>query len=171
MAAANRTRRAIAGVEGPDFIGPLIGRSGYRTTAELSDVIFTRYQAAADRGFANVQALEAQGLLVPPKGVPINTYRGQLVDDFARRDIRGFLAREGISEGELVSVNRRLYNSSGTKYRIPDLRVGGANRVYDLTLGNKTIFTPQVQDFTNFPGGGRVTIVRPSQIGGSKTVY
>jgi hypothetical protein len=130
------TARGAVAAESNDFVGPLIGKSGYRTTSELSDAIFTRYQAAADRGYANVQALEAQGLLVPPKGVPLNTYRGQLVDDFARRDIRGFLVQEGIENSGLVSVNRRLYDSTGTSYRIPDLRVVGTNRIYDLTVGN-----------------------------------
>jgi hypothetical protein len=38
-----------------------------------------------------------------------------------------------------------LYDSTGTSYRIPDLSVLGTNRIYDLTVGNKSISTPQVK--------------------------
>ena len=56
-------------------------------------------------------------------------------------------------------------------YRIPDLYVPGASQIYDATLGYKWFeTTPQIRDFYQFSGGSRITIVRPTPLGGSYTL-
>jgi hypothetical protein len=67
----------------------------------------------------------------------------------------------------LLLVNSRLTSPSGYAYRIPDLQV--PNLILDATLAPKDFQTPQVIDFHNF-SGSNVTIVRPTQEGGSYSI-
>ena len=144
-----------------EFIGPLIGKSGFRTTDEFIEHVAARYQQAIDDGFLLAQRQEDLGLL---SGLP-ETRVGSFVDDFARRDLRAFALSEGLDGSNLLRVNRRLYDPSGSgRYRIPDLNVAG--HIFDATVGIKTPLTPQVIDFGLY-SGGRVTVLRPSSLDGS----
>ena len=151
-------RTAAAGAEG--FIGPTIGRSGYRTMAEFDAAVGAKYQQLVDQGYANTMDLVARGLVENDPMVI-----GSKVDVYARAGMRDWLLQvEGIQEGpgRIIQINRRLYNPAGAGYRIPDVYVPGARSVYDATIAEKTVSLPQTIDFRAFSGGGNVTIVRPS---------
>jgi hypothetical protein len=94
------------------------------------------------------------------------TVIGARTDAVARVGIRDWLAKvEGIKEGvgELVQVNRRLYDPLGTgKYRIPDVYIPGTGTILDGSIAYKTYATPQIRDFWSFAPGANVTIIRPS---------
>jgi hypothetical protein len=95
------------------------------------------------------------------------TVIGSRVDSIARAGMRDWLLQvEGIEEGagRIIQVNRRLYNLTGAGYRIPDVYIPGARSVYDATIAEKTISSPQAIDFRVFSGGGNVTIVRSSTL-------
>jgi hypothetical protein len=150
----------VAEAEG--FIGPTIGRSGYRTAAEFDSAVGARYQQLVDQGYAQTMKRVGQGLV---KNDPMVI--GSEVDSFARTGMRRWLANaEGIQEGpgRIIQINRRLYNAAGTGYRIPDVYIPGARSVYDATIAEKTVSLPQTIDFRAFSGGGNVTIVRPSTL-------
>ena len=70
----------------------------------------------------------------------------------------------------LIQVNRYLPNPTGTGYRIPDVSIPDADQIFDATIGNKFWSNLQVKDFFQFSGGGSITIVRPTQVGGSYSV-
>jgi hypothetical protein len=150
----------VAEAEG--FIGPTIGRSGYRTMGEFDAGVGAKYQQLVDQGYADTMYRVGQGLVKNDRMVI-----GSEVDAYARTGMRRWLANaEGIQEGpgRIIQINRRLYNPAGTGYRIPDVYVPGARSVYDATIAEKTISLPQTIDFRGFSGGGNVTIVRPSTL-------
>lgn len=93
---------------------------------------------------------------------------GSRVDSIARTGMRDWLMNvEGIQEGpgQIIQVNRRLYDPAGSgAYRIPDVYVPGVRSIFDATIAEKTISLPQTIDFRAFFGGGNVTIVRPSTL-------
>jgi hypothetical protein len=95
----------------------------------------------------------------------------QYVDRAARAALRRWVRNNGLTEGRAgqVQINRWLRDPSpgGTTHRIPDVRVPGERFIFDATIGQKSLLTPQVSDFVLFSGGDRVTIVRPSALGGS----
>jgi hypothetical protein len=108
------------------------------------------------------------GTLRPPTNISRNTFLGRLIDQRARDQIRTWLAEEGIAEGLLIRVNRRLADPLGTgRYRIPDIRIPGANVILDASIELKTIASAQIYDFSVFSGGNGIIIVRPTQLGGS----
>ena len=160
-------RAAVAEAEG--FIGPTIGRSGYRTMAEFSDAVATRYQSAYDRAFQLAQSRAAAGRIAGDQ-----TTLGRFTDAIARRDVRRWLAgSEGINEGpgRIIQVNRWLRDPAGSgAYRIPDVRIPGVRLSLDGTIGWKGPTTPQLVDIRAF-SGDNILIVRPTQIGGSYGVY
>ena len=87
---------------------------------------------------------------------------GEKVDAVARKRLKAWLLKQGVSEGRdgTVQVNRWLRNpAKPKKYRIPDVRIG--ELVLDGTIGRKSIFTPQVRDYFKF-GANRVIIIRPN---------
>jgi len=87
--------------------------------------------------------------------------------------MQDWLADEGIGEGQgqLIQVNRYLYDPAGSgSYRIPDVSIPGANQIYDATLGFKSWSTPQIRGFYQYSNGSNITIVRPTQLGGSYSV-
>lgn len=151
-----------------DFVGPRFGTAGFKSTDELSDTIFTRYQSALDSSYDDFIRLESQGLIEIPAGVNRRTYLGQFIDRAARTDITDYARAQGVED--FIDINRRLYSPDSTSYRIPDLRLPNSNLIYDATIAPKNINTPQVRDFFDFTNGGRVTIVRPVQEGGSYSI-
>lgn len=146
-------------------IGPGIGRSNYRTMEAFRDAVFERYQQFYDMAFARVQARVAAGRL---SGDALTV--GNRTDAIARSALRRWLASsEGIVEGpgRIIQVNRWLRDPSSAAFRIPDVRIPGANIIFDGTIGTKTSVMSQVVDFRSFSGGNNIVIVRPTQIGGS----
>lgn len=154
-------RTAVAEAEG--FIGPTIGRSGYRTMAEFRDAVGARYQQLYDQAYADTMDLVSQGLV---KNDPMVI--GGRVDSIARTGLRDWaLNVEGIQEGpgRILQVNRRLYDpTGGGAYRIPDVYIPGARSIFDGTIAEKTNLLPQTLDFRAFSGGGNVTIIRPTTL-------
>ena len=116
--------------------------------------------------YARVQARVAAGKL-PADAMTV----GNRTDAIARAALRRWLSSsEGIQEGpgRIIQVNRWLRDPSGSgAYRIPDVRIPGANITFDGTIGWKTAGTPQIVDFRGFSGGDNIIIVRPTQLGGS----
>jgi hypothetical protein len=84
-----------------------------------------------------------------------------------------FHKSEGISEGpsDLVQLNRWLCDPAGSgSYRIPDVRIPDGNLIMDGTIGLKWWETPQIKDFYKYSGGNNITIVRPTELGGSYSI-
>lgn len=151
----------------------LIGKSGYASVQEFSDAALLKYQGFVDDGYSLANDAWDNGLLAAPGNVSKNTVLGSYTDQFARDAMRQWLDSEGIAEGngELIQINRYLRDPSNPEsYRIPDVYIPGANQIYDATLANKTWATPQVRGFFNYSRGSNITIVRPTQIGGSYSV-
>jgi hypothetical protein len=94
---------------------------------------------------------------------------GQRTDGIARAALRSWLKSEQIVEGAggVIQVNRYLRNPAGGTWRVPDIRIPGANIIFDGTIGKKTPGMAQIIDFRAFSGGNNVMIVRPTQLGGS----
>lgn len=129
------------------------------------DSVFDRYQQFYDQADAIAQARVAAGRW-PNDPMVV----GGRMDAIARARLRSWLRSEGIAEGPcgVIQVNRWLRDPAGSgAYRIPDIRIPGANTILDGTIGAKTSATPQVVDFRAFSGGDNIIIVRPTRIGGS----
>lgn len=154
-----------------NFVGPTIGKSGYLSTKEVSEAMFSRYQQFTDIAYADVLAADANGTLRMRPGVPRATILGQRTDRIAQSYINDWIQAEQLPSG-LVQVNKYLRNpvESGS-YRIPDVRVPSAGQIFDGTLGYKWDTTPQIRDFSSFSGGNRITIVRPTVEGGSYSIW
>lgn len=132
-----------------------------------------KYQGFVDDGFTLANQAWDDGLLTAPSGVSKNTVLGQFTDDYARDYMQRWIADEGIGEGngELIQINRYLRDPSNpSAYRIPDVSIPDANQIFDATLANKTWGTPQVRGFFDYSRGSNITIVRPTQMGGSYSV-
>lgn len=98
---------------------------------------------------------------------------GAEIDRFARVNLRQWLATEGIQEGrgQIIAVNRRLYDPLGSGlYRQPDVYIPGSRLILDGTIAEKTATMPQIIGFRNYSGGANVTIIRPTQEGGSYSI-
>ena len=148
----------------PEFIGPLIGKSGFRTSGEFAEAVGTRYQGYADDAYVVGQRLETQGLL---RGNP-NTRLGDYVDRTSARRLGAYLSSEGVAEGpnSLVQMNRWLRDPAGSSlYVRPDVRIPAARRIYDATVGFKPHNSTQITRFLQYSGGDRITVVRPSPVG------
>ena len=150
----------------PRTTGAGIGRSNFRSINEFGDAVFDRYQVFTDQAYAKTIGQVASGRIANDPLVI-----GRVVDARARSALRRWLANEGIDEGAggIIQVNRWLRDptAGSSAYRIPDVRIPGANISLDGTIGWKSATTPQIRDFRLFSGGDNVTIVRPTQIGGS----
>ena len=150
-------------VESQGFMGPTIGRSGYRTAAEFDAAVGAKYQQLVDEGYADTMKLVSQGLVKNDQLVI-----GSRVDAYARGRMRRWLAgAEDIQEGRgrLIQVNRRLYDPAGSgTFRIPDIYISATQTTYDATIAEKTNMMAQTKDFYTFSGSGNVTIVRPSTL-------
>jgi RHS repeat-associated protein len=158
-------KNAVAPVNAVDgFVGPTIGRSGFRSAENLSHAIFTRYQRYADEAYSSVMKGIDKGRIRLDPSMAAETQIGYLVDRATRSRLRRWATKEFGSEGpdSIVRVNRWLREPGGSGYRIPDLAAPG--HIFDLTIGLKNSATPQIADFFRFSGGSRVTIVRPSQL-------
>lgn len=101
----------MAGVA-PEFVGPGIGRSGFKTSADFADASFQRYQGYVNDAYDAARAAEDAGLL---RGNP-NTRIGDFVDRDSAARFRGWLNSEGIAEGSggFVQMNRWLRDPAGT---------------------------------------------------------
>jgi hypothetical protein len=140
------------------------------TEGSLESRVGTAYQDFYNAGWQQTVANFNQGRITVPAGLSWETVLGQRTDAAARDMLRDYLSAQGIPEGPggSVLVNRRLYDPSGSGgYRIPDVRIPGANLILDGTIGTKTPATPQVQDFMNW-GNNRVNIVPPTVLPGFK---
>lgn len=140
---------------------------------EFSDAAYTKYQGFVDEGYAAAKQDLQDGILRVPSGVSETTVLGTRTDQYARTAMQEWLSGEGIDEGtgQLIQVNRYLRDPAGSgSYRIPDVNIPGANQIYDATLGFKTWSTPQVRGFYQYSGGSTITIVRPTELGGSYSV-
>lgn len=135
---------------------------------EFRDATFMRYQQFYDRADVIVQRQVAAGRIANDPMVI-----GGRMDKIARDRLTGWLNSEGITNtgpGGIIQVNRRLYSAAGSSYRVPDVRIRGANIIFDGTIANSPIksgLTPQIIDFRAFSGGSNVVIVRPTRLGGS----
>jgi hypothetical protein len=167
-AAVGRILTRTVGDPAATFANP-IGTSGFQTQGEFAEAVFQRYQQYIDEAYAIFEPQVRAGIRVPPAGVSRNTYLGHLIDADARRRLRTWLAAEGITEGpgQVIQVNRRLADAITTRYRIPDIRIPGAQVILDGSLELKTIQSAQIRDFGLFSGGDGIIVVRPTQLGGS----
>jgi hypothetical protein len=151
------------GVDGEGFIGPTIGRSGFKTIGEFRDAVAVKYQQLYNQAYSDTMNLVSQGLV---ENDPLVI--GSRVDGIARTGLRDWsLNVEGIQEGpgRILQINRRLYNpSGGGAYRIPDVYVPGARSIFDGTIALKNNMLPQTVDFNIFSGGGNVMIIRPAPL-------
>jgi hypothetical protein len=131
----------------------------------LADATLLRYQQFYEDGYALTMRRVQQGLIKNDR-----LTIGSEVDAYARDNMRIWLAAERIEEGpgQLVAVNRRLYDPTGSgAYRQPDVYVPGAKLIFDGTIGEKSSTLGQMVDFRRFSGGANVVIVRPAAEGGS----
>ena len=113
----------------------------------------------------------SSGKLVLDPDIAAETQIGSAIDRIARARMRRWVISELGDEGPeaLIRVNRRLLDPAGSgSYRIPDVR--SPSHIFDLTIGNKALGNPQIDDFINFSGGSRITIVRPTELGGSYSI-
>ncbi len=156
---------AVLGVANGDFIGPLIGKSGFRTSAELAEALGTRYQGFVDDAYIAGQRLESRGRL---SGNP-NTRLGDYVDRISASRLQAYLKSEGVVEGsgKLVEMNRWLRDPAvGSKlYVRPDVRISAAGRIYDATVGYKAYDSTQITRFGQYSNGDLITVVRPKPFG------
>jgi hypothetical protein len=160
-------RTVVAGVEGSEdvenvgaFVGPLIGRSGFRSSSDFAVTVGIRYQGFVDDAYIAAKRLEDGGLLRGNR----NTRVGDYVDRISSRELKAYLRSEGISEGPdgLVQMNRWLRDPNGSGlYVRPDVRIPAAGRIYDATVGDKAYDSPQITRFGQFSGGDLITIIRP----------
>lgn len=146
-----------------------ISEAGFKSQDEFGAFISRRYQRLVDDAYTQVTRRINSGKLIPREGIPLNTFIGQQVDRQSRGALRLQLKTLAITDSatSLARVNRRLYNAAGDAYRVPDLYLPSVNRIFDLTVGTKTILTPQVIDFYRFSQGARITIVQPTRLGGA----
>jgi len=171
-AAGDSTVGRVLNTDVSELGNATVRNSRFANTGDLTAETFTRYQRYTDEAFSSVSRAQEAGRLTPPPGIATETYMGQQIDNIARIRMRRWLSSEGIDEGanEMLRVNRWLRDPAGSgKYRIPDVRVVGAN-IFDGTIGMKSLLTPQIADYFRFSMGEPVTIVRPTALGGSFSI-
>jgi hypothetical protein len=154
---------------GDNFIGPLIGKSGYRTSAEFAEAVGMRYQNFVDDGYARAFRAEAEGRLVGLKSTRV----GDAVDRFSQARLKAFLRSEGIAEGpgKMIQLNRYLRDPSGSGlYVRPDVRIPAAGRIYDASVGFKSSTSQQITGFGQYSGGNHITVTRPGRVDGSYSI-
>jgi len=155
---------AVAHSNGPDFIGPTIGRSEFRSWEEFNAEAYRRYQQYVDEAYEDGIRADQDGLLPGNR----NTRLGNMVDQASRARMRAWLESEGIPEGPdgLVQLNRWLRDPAGSgAYVRPDVQVPGL--ILDATVGNKPPGATQLERNAQYSGCIPTTIVRPSKLGGS----
>jgi hypothetical protein len=152
---------------------PILTYGRYGSADAFGAEALVRYQRYTDEAYAATLRAEQRGRLNVPPGMSRDTIVGQRTDAIARTRMERWLRNEGIAEGpgQTVQLNRWLRDPSGSgSHRIPDFSFPGGNSIMDGTIGWKWFTTPQVTDFYNFSGGSRITIVRPTELGGSYSV-
>jgi hypothetical protein len=152
---------------------PVLTYGRYGSADAFGAEAFARYQRYTDEAYAATLRAEQRGRLNIPPGISRDTIVGQRTDAIARTRMERWLRNEGIAEGpgQTVQLNRWLRDPSGSgSYRIPDFSFPGGSSIMDGTIGWKWFTTRQVTDFYNFSGGSRITIVRPTELGGSYSV-
>ena len=82
------TTPRISPVVDDGFIGPRIGRSGFKTMAELAHEAFSRYQTYIDEAYAQVMSNVRSGKTVLRPDLPAETQIGAMVDAIVRIRMR-----------------------------------------------------------------------------------
>jgi hypothetical protein len=152
---------------GDTFIGPTIGRTGFKTWEDFNAEAYRRYQRYVDEAYDAAIEAERDGLLKGNR----NTRVGNFVDQESRIRLSDWLQSEGVPEGPDASaqLNRWLRNPSGSgDYVRPDVRLPGL--ILDATVGMKPPGTLQLRLNAKYSQGTPITVVRPSQLGGSYTL-
>ncbi|MBN8502673.1 MAG: hypothetical protein J0M19_16230, partial [Sphingomonadales bacterium] len=154
-----------------EFVGPLIGKSGFRTSSEFAETVGTRYQGFVDEGYVRALRAEANGQLSGLKSTRI----GDAVDRFSQARLSAYLRSEGIAEGpgKLIQINRWLPDPAGSGlYVRPDVRIPAADRIFDATVGFKAPGSTQITGFSQYSGGNYITVTRPATLpsGGSYSI-
>lgn len=138
-------------------------RWGHLSAAERRTLLTTKKIGNAYQGFYReaYQYWSARGVSVRP-GQNATTVLGQRIDARARLALIDWAESQGLGEAQGLFINRRLYDYVGSgRFRIPDVRYEPGMMIWDGTIGHKTPFTPQVQDFSQFSRGYDVRIVTP----------
>jgi RHS repeat-associated protein len=152
---------------GDTFIGPTIGRTGFKTWEDFNAEAYRRYQRYVDEAYDAAIEAERDGLLKGNR----NTRVGNFVDQESRIRLSDWLQSEGVPEGPDASaqLNRWLRDPSGSgDYVRPDVRLPGL--ILDATVGMKPPGTLQLRLNAKYSQGTPITVVRPSQLGGSYTL-
>lgn len=160
----------IANTAADQFVGPLIGKSGFEASSEFADESFMRYQNYVNEGYDLAVAAESKGLLRGNQ----NTRIGDFVDRYSATEYRAWLSSEGITEGpgNLVQMNRWLRDPAGSgKYVRPDIRIPMSGNILDATVGWKWGGDRQIIRFDEFSSGDIITNVRPQQLEGSYSIW
>jgi hypothetical protein len=166
---------ALAGASDPAAAKMSIGASRYGSYQEFAHATYQTYQAAVDDGYAAAQEALDNGTVTVPPGVSRQTVLGQQTDAFARDAMKLWVESEGVAEGtgapNIIQINRRLLDPSFSGvYRVPDVYVPPAGQIFDASLEFKIATSPQIRDFWNYSNGSRITIVRPTEAGGSYSI-
>jgi hypothetical protein len=133
------------------------------STLSFTDEVAGAYQRFYDEGYAQVLDDIKVGSLTPTRGIHINTFVGQQVDDYARLNMRGLARQMGWGD-DVILINRRLPDAGGT-WTVPDILLPQHNLILDGSIGIKSATTPQVIGFRAGAPGVNVHIVRPTIVG------
>ncbi|HEY6332342.1 MAG TPA: RHS repeat-associated core domain-containing protein, partial [Blastocatellia bacterium] len=149
----------------PEGIGPITNPARLLTTGTEDEIIAARYQNYYTEGARRAVWEFNSGRTTVPVGTNWKQIIGQRVDQIARNRLRAFLWQQQIPEGPgtNVLVNRWLRDPLGSgNYRVPDLMLPRSRLILEGTIGSKTAASPQIVDFSNFSGGFKIDIIRPS---------
>jgi RHS repeat-associated protein len=138
---------------------------GSQLVVHQEQIIMNNYQRYYNDAWMQTVKRFNNGEITIPAGQSWQTTLGQYTDAAARARLQNYLQSAGIAEGPgtNVLVNRWLRDPSGSgAYRIPDVRLIQTGNILDGTIGNKTLLSPQVQDFIKFSNGNSVIIIRPT---------
>ncbi len=162
-----RVEAATPSTTTADFIGPVIGKSGFRSPAAFADKVGELVQQFTDQAYPLALRAQQAGKLRGYRDFQV----GNAVDRIVADDLRAFLKSEQIAEGpgQLIQINRRLYDPAGSgQFVRPDVRIPNANRILEVTVGNKQIGGRQLQAYLNY-SNDYTTVIRPENLayGGS----
>jgi hypothetical protein len=145
-------------------VGAIDPLAAFREANPISSRVMDFYQRVYNAAGARLVAKMDTGLFEGVSPRLLRARMGQFVDTAARRQLLRALRPGGELEdlSDAVVVNRRLYYTSGSGYRIPDVYIPSEGVVLDGTIGFKDATTPQIRGF--FRGGARnVLVVKPNE--------
>jgi hypothetical protein len=150
-----------------------IGTSGFATWQEFAEALHGVYQRATDRAYSAWMAMTPEQQRATSNRHP-NAQMGSYIDEAARSEARIFVRGQGLMEGpgQEVRIGRRMYNSTGTRYVMPDIFVPGANYIADGSVSNKTLSmnNNQIANMLRYSGAPQMALVRPTQLGGGYNI-